>query len=338
MGFFHFWKQKWGQGFVTVHCSNLLCWWISERGSHKDGFLLALNLQAHSDWQCGPRKRMKNISVKRTYAALRTIKHIRTASSGGCRTLDTGRIYVLHLLRTFLSFDVDHLLIATSRNGEFISQCGEGSQHSWLLQSIPQAVPLPQRSAVGGFLMGHSVGHLGCLCCTYLANIPHHLSPLPAFLWRVSRAVALYSGLALSHFMQFTGGFQWFHRSFGKVIAHRASPGVSDTVSDRAVSARWAFVSLPSWVGNPTQLSQGLVFFPAYNLYSLFIFWGNACHIFGGLVLTHFRQCWKQTACYPSACSFCCAPGCFPKTRSYRWSTAASVEWAVLLCPPLVHS
>lgn len=58
-----------------------------------------------------------------------------------------------------------------------------------------------------------------------------------AFLLRVSCVVALHSGLALGHLMQLTGGFQWFHGSFGKVIAHRASPGVSDTVSDRAVSA-----------------------------------------------------------------------------------------------------
>lgn len=73
---------------------------------------------------------MKNISVKRTSAALRTVKHIPTALSGDCRTLDAGRIYILHLLLTFLSFDVGHLLIPTYRNGEFISQCGEGSQHS----------------------------------------------------------------------------------------------------------------------------------------------------------------------------------------------------------------
>lgn len=73
---------------------------------------------------------MKNISVKRTSAALRTVKHIPTALSGDCRTLDAGRIFILHLLLTFLSFDVGHLLIPTYRNGEFISQCGEGSQHS----------------------------------------------------------------------------------------------------------------------------------------------------------------------------------------------------------------
>lgn len=79
-------------------------------------------------------------------------------------------------------------------------------------------------------------------------------------------------------------------------------------------------------MGNPTQLSQGFVLFPSYNLYSLFISWGNACHIFWGLILTHFRQCWKQTACYASACYFCDAPGCFLHTRSYRWSTAASAH------------
>lgn len=39
-------------------------------------------------------------------------------------------LYILQLLHTSLSFDVGHLLIPTSKNGEFISQCGEGSQHS----------------------------------------------------------------------------------------------------------------------------------------------------------------------------------------------------------------
>lgn len=76
--------------------------------------------------------------------------------------------------------------------------------------SFPRLPRSPQRSAVGGFLMGTAWDMCGYLCCTCLANTLHHLSLLLAFVLRVSHVACLCSGLALGRHWSWLEAFTGF--------------------------------------------------------------------------------------------------------------------------------
>jgi len=63
-------------------------------------------------------------------------------------------LYILQLLHTSLSFEVGHLLIPTSGNGEFISSVGKAASIPDSYSAFPRLLRFPQLSAVGGFLVG----------------------------------------------------------------------------------------------------------------------------------------------------------------------------------------
>ena len=218
----------------TVHYSPLSFQWISVRRSHRMAFFLR--------WICKPtvmcsvdqERRMKErgwkifLSVKRTSAALGTINHISTALSGDFRRLDAGRIIYITVtshLFVFWSWPSPHSHL---REWRIHLQCGEGSQHSWLLQCIPQAAPLPPALSSGWLPGGVECGTCVVAC---VAHIWQTCSAISSFflrvLLRVTHVASLHSGLTLSHSCSWLEAFTGFTGVLEKcteVIAYKSFP------------------------------------------------------------------------------------------------------------------
>lgn len=204
--FLHSCKQKRACRFVAVHYSHLSFWWTSVRGSHRMDFFL--------HWICKPivicninqERRIKErgwkifLTVKRTSAALGTIKHVSTGLSGDFRRLDARRIIYIPVtshLFVFWCWPSPHSHLQEWR----IHPPLWGRQPAFLTPTVhsPGCPTSPSARQCVASWWGRAWDICGYLSCTYLANMLHHLSLLLAFLLRVSRAASLHSALTLSH-------------------------------------------------------------------------------------------------------------------------------------------
>lgn len=267
--------------------------------------------------------------MKRTSAALGTIKYVSTGLSGDFRRLDAGNImYITVTSRLFVFW---YWLSPHSHLQEWrIHLPVWRRQPAFLPPTVhfpgcPASVSAPQWVASWWSRVWDNCGYL---CCTDLANMLRCLPLLLAFSFKgVSCCISSFR-FDLRSLMWLTGGFHWFHRSFRKAdssdhLQELPLRLLTLRVTDPSAVLTELLSFFPSGWEIPPSYPRVLPFFHPTIYIPFSSSEGNACHIFWGLVLTHFRQCWKQTARYPSACYFCDAPGCFLHTRSYRWSNGA---------------
>lgn len=157
------------------------------------------------------------LTVKRTSAALGTIKHVSTGLSGDFRRLDAGRIIYIPVtshLFVFWCWPSSHSHLQEWR----IHPPLWGRQPAFLTPTVhsPGCPTSPSARQCVASWWGRVWDICGYLCCIFGKYAPPSL-PSPCISFKgVSCCISSFRFDSQS-LMYLTGGFHWFHRSFGKV-------------------------------------------------------------------------------------------------------------------------